>query len=109
MDLGDEFDLEHFVFTERRCRSCDKIKELTSDFYKTRKGSGPSKQIITLGSYFLKKFGCESWSEIFPTIKKLYNEFGFSINSSPYVIRNSNLIFSLRYIHSNSAARKRSG
>lgn len=42
MDLGDEFDLEHFVFTERKCRSCGKIKELTSDFYKTRKGSGPS-------------------------------------------------------------------
>jgi hypothetical protein len=42
MDLGDEFDLEHFVFTERMCRVCRKTKELTSDFYKTRKGDGPS-------------------------------------------------------------------
>ncbi len=42
MDFGDEFDQEHFLFKERTCRTCHKVKELTSDFYKTRKGSGPS-------------------------------------------------------------------
>jgi len=42
MDFEEEFKLEHFLFKERKCRSCLKTKELISDFYKTRKGSGPS-------------------------------------------------------------------
>lgn len=42
MDFGDEFDLEHYIFKERKCRSCFKTKELVSDFYKIRKTSGPS-------------------------------------------------------------------
>ena len=43
MDFGDEFDLEHYIFKERKCRSCLKTKELVSmDFYKIRKTSGPS-------------------------------------------------------------------
>lgn len=38
MDLGDEFELEHLLFRERRCRSCGIKKDLSTDFYKTRKG-----------------------------------------------------------------------
>jgi len=42
VDFTDEFELEHFVFTERKCRTCRKTKDLVSDFYKIRKTSGPS-------------------------------------------------------------------
>jgi hypothetical protein len=42
MDFEEEFELEHFLFKERRCRSCLKVKDLVSDFYKTRRGSGLS-------------------------------------------------------------------
>ena len=34
MDLGDEFDLEHFVFTERRCRSAARQKNSPQIFIK---------------------------------------------------------------------------
>ena len=37
MDIGDQFSLEHLLFKERRCRSCDKNKNLIEDFYMTRK------------------------------------------------------------------------
>jgi len=37
MDLDDEFSLGHLVLQERRCRSCRKIKDLLTDFYRTRR------------------------------------------------------------------------
>jgi hypothetical protein len=42
MEFEEEFELEHLLFHHRKCRSCGKIKDLVSDFYKTRRGSGPS-------------------------------------------------------------------
>jgi len=42
MNFDEEFSLEHLIFQSRKCRSCGKIKDLVSDFYKTRKGSGLS-------------------------------------------------------------------
>jgi hypothetical protein len=42
MDFDEEFELEHLLFHHRKCRSCFKVKDLMSDFYKTRRGSGPS-------------------------------------------------------------------
>jgi hypothetical protein len=42
MDFDEEFSLEHLIFQSRKCRSCHKTKDLVSDFYKTRRGSGPS-------------------------------------------------------------------
>ena len=42
MEFEEEFNLEHLLFQHRKCRSCGKIKDLVSDFYKTRRGSGPS-------------------------------------------------------------------
>lgn len=42
MNFEEEFELEHLLFQQRRCRSCNKVKDLVTDFYKTRKGSGPS-------------------------------------------------------------------
>ena len=40
MDLEDQFSLDHLIFTERKCRSCGKTKDLLSDFYRTRKNRG---------------------------------------------------------------------
>ena len=37
MDIGDQFSLEHLLFKERKCRSCEKKKDLISEFYLTRK------------------------------------------------------------------------
>jgi len=37
MDFDDQLELEHLLFTERKCRVCGKIKSLTTDFYVTRK------------------------------------------------------------------------
>jgi len=42
MEFEEEFELEHLLFQHRKCRSCFKVKDLMSDFYKTRRGSGPS-------------------------------------------------------------------
>ena len=37
MDIGDQFSLEHLLFKERKCRCCNKSKNLIEDFYMTRK------------------------------------------------------------------------
>jgi hypothetical protein len=38
MNLEDEFELEHLLWEERKCRSCGEVKDLLTDFYRTRKG-----------------------------------------------------------------------
>ena len=45
MDLDDQVELEHLLFTERKCRVCGVIKTLMDDFYVTRKNR------TTLSSY----------------------------------------------------------
>jgi len=40
MDFEDQIELEHILFSERKCRVCKKIKNLMSDFYLTRKNRG---------------------------------------------------------------------
>ena len=37
MDIEDEFSLEHLLFKERKCRTCNVKKDLLNDFYLTRK------------------------------------------------------------------------
>ena len=37
MDFDDQLELEHLIFTERKCRICGQVKSLTTDFYVTRK------------------------------------------------------------------------
>ena len=37
MDFDDQLELEHLIFTERKCRICGHVKSLTTDFYVTRK------------------------------------------------------------------------
>lgn len=37
MNLDDEFVLGHLLLNERKCRSCGEIKNLLTDFYRTRK------------------------------------------------------------------------
>jgi hypothetical protein len=40
MDFDDQIELEHILFTERKCRVCGQIKSLMDDFYLTRKNRG---------------------------------------------------------------------
>ena len=40
MDLDDQFDLEHILLKERKCRVCGEIKDLIDGYYLTRKGRG---------------------------------------------------------------------
>ena len=44
MNLDDQVELEHLLFTERKCRICGEVKNLIEDYYLTRKdrGSMPS-------------------------------------------------------------------
>lgn len=42
MDLDGQLKLGHLFFTERKCRSCHKEKNLIEDFYKIRKGYSAS-------------------------------------------------------------------
>ena len=37
MDFEEEFELEHLLWKERKCRSCGEVKDLLIDFYRTRK------------------------------------------------------------------------
>jgi hypothetical protein len=39
-DFDDQIELEHILFSDRKCRVCKKVKNLTSDFYLTRKNRG---------------------------------------------------------------------
>lgn len=41
MDLNSEFQLEHLLFKERKCRICGNVKNLLEDFYVTRKNRRP--------------------------------------------------------------------
>jgi len=40
MDFTQEFDLGHLVLQERKCRCCNKVKDLLTEFYKTHKDRG---------------------------------------------------------------------
>ena len=40
MDLDDQFDLEHILLKERKCRVCGEIKDLIDGYYLTRNGRG---------------------------------------------------------------------
>ena len=37
MDIGDQFSLEHLLFKDRKCRTCNQVKNLLEDFYMSRK------------------------------------------------------------------------
>lgn len=40
MDIEDQFNLEYIFLTERKCRSCNEVKDLIDGFYLTRKDRG---------------------------------------------------------------------
>ena len=40
MNIEDQFELEHLLFKQRKCKVCGETKELINDFYKTRKDRG---------------------------------------------------------------------
>ena len=44
MEFDTQIELEHLLFSERKCRVCGKVKNLIEDFYLTRehKGTTPS-------------------------------------------------------------------
>ena len=46
MDLDDQVELEHLLFTERKCRSCGVVKTLMDDFYLTRRIEPPYHHIL---------------------------------------------------------------
>ena len=37
LTFNDQIELEHLLFSERKCRVCGKVKNLVEDFYLTRK------------------------------------------------------------------------
>ena len=40
MDFDDQIEIEHLLFSERKCRVCGELKDLVDGFYLTRKGRG---------------------------------------------------------------------
>jgi hypothetical protein len=40
MDFDDQLEIEHLLFSERKCRVCGRLKDLVDGFYLTRKGRG---------------------------------------------------------------------
>ena len=40
MDFEEGFELEHLLFTQRKCTSCTQVTNLIEDFYLTRKTRG---------------------------------------------------------------------
>jgi|TARA_R110002020_G_scaffold468113_3_gene692153 hypothetical protein len=40
MDLDGQIKLGHLLLQDRKCRSCEKIKNLVESFYRTRKDRG---------------------------------------------------------------------
>jgi len=40
MDFDDQIEIEHLLFSERKCRVCGETKDLVDGFYLTRKGRG---------------------------------------------------------------------
>ena len=51
MDLDDQFDLEHILLKERKCRVCGEIKDLIDGYYLIRK----NKNIKSSYSYECKE------------------------------------------------------
>jgi hypothetical protein len=43
MNFDDQIEIEHLLFSERKCRVCGQFKDLVNDFYLTRKGRGSFK------------------------------------------------------------------
>ena len=58
MDLDGQIKLGHLLLQDRKCRVCDKTKNLVEDFYRTRKDRGP-----VASSY---SYECKEW-----TIKRM--------------------------------------
>ena len=48
MDFEEGFELEHLIFTQRKCTSCKQVKSLIEDFYLTRKTRGKLPQHILM-------------------------------------------------------------
>ena len=40
LELDGQIKLGHLLLTDRRCRVCNKVKNLVDDFYRTRKNRG---------------------------------------------------------------------
>ena len=55
MEFDEQIELEHLLFTERKCRVCGVVKTLMDDFYVTRKNRS------TLSSY---SYECKECTKI---------------------------------------------
>jgi uncharacterized protein YlaI len=40
MDFDEQFELNHLLLNDRRCKVCDEVKNLVEGFYRTRKNRG---------------------------------------------------------------------
>ena len=40
MNIDDQVELEHLLFTDRKCRTCGEVKDLIDGFYLSRKDRG---------------------------------------------------------------------
>ena len=61
MDLDGQIKLGHLLLQDRKCRVCDKTKNLVEDFYRTRKDRGP---VASSYSYECKECTIKSMLEI---------------------------------------------
>ena len=68
MDFDDQLELEHLLFTERKCRVCGIVKSLTTDFYVTRKNR------TLLSSY---SYECKECTKIRIKSKKISNKWEY--------------------------------
>lgn len=50
MDVEDLFDLDNVLFRTRKCKSCGKVKDLVTDFYRSR----PDRTTLSAWSYECK-------------------------------------------------------
>ena len=52
MDLDGQIKLGHLLLQDRKCRSCEEVKNLVESFYRTRKDRGP---VVSSYSYECKE------------------------------------------------------
>ena len=67
MDLDKQLKLGHLLLVDRKCRSCQVIKNLVDDFYRTRKDRGP---VASSYSYECKECAVK---RIIKNRKKIYS------------------------------------
>jgi len=74
MDLDKQIKLGHLLLVDRQCRVCGIMKNLTDDFYRTRKDRGP---VASSYSYECKECSIKRVLEKKKKIKSHNNEWEY--------------------------------